>query len=65
MAGQGAGLICAPAEIEKELVARYGLGVIGRARDLRARFYAIVLERRVQLPALAAILDRARGRAVL
>jgi hypothetical protein len=28
------------------------------AREICARFYAIVLERRVQLPPLAAILDR-------
>lgn len=58
MAAQGAGVTCAPAEIEKELVARHGLGVIGRARDVRARLYAIALERRVQLPAVAAILGR-------
>ncbi len=59
MAARGAGLICAPAEVEQELSVRHGLAVIGRARDLRARVYAIALERQVQLPVLAAILGRA------
>jgi len=59
MAARGAGLICAPAEVEQEMAARHGLAVIGRARDVRARLYAIALQRQVQPPVLTGILGRA------
>jgi len=58
LAAQGAGIICAPADIEEEIVRQHGLSVIGRTGELRARLYAIAVERRVHLPVLAAILSR-------
>ena len=56
----GAGLFAAPSVVEKEIVRQYQVRVIGRAPDLRERFYAVSAERRLRHPAVAAISETAR-----
>lgn len=58
LAARGAGVICIPGQIEKELVRHHGMTVLGRNTELLARVYAIVAQRRVQSPALRAILTQ-------
>ena len=62
LAARGAGVICAPAQIRSSLEREYGLVVLGSSSELPTRVYAIVLERRVQLPALRAVLAQAQPR---
>ena len=56
----GLGVLAAPDVIEKELRARYGLRLVGRAKDLRQRFFAISVERKIKNPGVAAICEVAR-----
>ena len=51
----GAGIFPAPAVIEEDLRREGGLHVVGRARDVRERFYAITLEEKPRHPAVVAI----------
>jgi LysR family transcriptional regulator, transcriptional activator of nhaA len=57
---RGLGLLAAPDVIEKELRQRYGLQRVGRAKDIRQRFYAISVERKIKNPAVVAICEVAR-----
>lgn len=59
-AAAGAGVLAAPTAIEREVQAQYKLRVVGRAEDLRERFYAISIERRVKHPAVLAVSAAAR-----
>jgi LysR family transcriptional activator of nhaA len=56
----GLGVFAAPNVISKELTQRYGIQLVGRASNLRQRFYAITMERRIKHPAVAAICQVAR-----
>jgi LysR family transcriptional activator of nhaA len=56
----GLGVLAAPNVIEKELRQRYGLQLVGRAKDIRQRFFAISVERKIKNPAVAAICEVAR-----
>lgn len=56
----GIGIFPAPTVIEREMLAANGLEVVGRCDDVRERFYAISVERRLKNPAVVAILDSAR-----
>jgi LysR family transcriptional activator of nhaA len=56
----GLGLFAAPTAVEDAIVAQHGVEVIGRADDLRERFYAISVERRLKNPAALAITEAAR-----
>jgi LysR family transcriptional regulator, transcriptional activator of nhaA len=56
----GLGVIAAPDVIEKELRQRYGLQLVGRANDIRQRFFAISVERKIKNPGVAAICEVAR-----
>ena len=58
----GAGLFAAPSVIEKEVRQQYGVRVVGHIESLRARFYAISVERKVKHPAVVAIADAARAK---
>lgn len=58
--GDGLGIFAAPAVVEAEVVAQYGVEVVGRTAQLRERFYAISVERRLEHPAVVAINDAAR-----
>jgi LysR family transcriptional activator of nhaA len=56
----GRGLFVGPTAIEREITRQYGVRVVGRSDELRERFYAISVERRIKHPAVAAITRRAR-----
>ncbi len=53
------GMYAAPAVIERELV-RYGSKKIGHTEDIRVRFYAISVERKLEHPAVVAVCEVAR-----
>jgi LysR family transcriptional activator of nhaA len=54
------GVLAAPDVIAKELGKRYALQLVGRAKDIRQRFFAISVERKIRHPAVAAICEIAR-----
>lgn len=56
--GRGFGVFCAPADDEHDIVRRYGVRVVGRTDELRARVYAIALDRRIQHPAVAWLMSQ-------
>jgi LysR family transcriptional activator of nhaA len=56
----GLGVFAAPDVIANELRQRYALELVGRARDIRQRFYAISVERKLKNPAVVAICEAAR-----
>jgi len=56
----GLGVLAAPDVIEKELRERYGLRLVGRAKGLRQRFFAISVERKIKNPGVVAICEVAR-----
>jgi LysR family transcriptional activator of nhaA len=58
---RGLGFFAAPSMIEKEVCAQFSVRAIGRADDIRARFYAISVERRLRHPAVAAMAGGARA----
>ena len=58
----GLGVFAAPDVIANELRQRYALELVGRAKDIRQRFYAISVERKIKNPAVAAICEVARKR---
>jgi LysR family transcriptional activator of nhaA len=58
--GDGLGIFAAPTVVEREVVAQYGVQLLGRAEEVRERFYAISVERRLKHPAVLAISDAAR-----
>jgi LysR family transcriptional regulator, transcriptional activator of nhaA len=56
----GTGFFPAPTIIEQEVMAQYGVVLLGRADGVRERYYAISAERRLKHPAVVAISDAAR-----
>ena len=56
----GLGVFAAPDVLEKEVRRRYKVDVVGRARDVRQRFYAISVERKIRHPGVTAICEVAR-----
>ncbi len=56
----GSGVFPAPTVIEAEIRKQYGTSVLGRAEEVRERFYAISTERRLRHPAVRAICEEAR-----
>jgi LysR family transcriptional activator of nhaA len=56
----GLGVFAAPDVIEKETRQRYKVQLVGRAKELRQRFYAISVERKIRHPAVVAICEVAR-----
>jgi LysR family transcriptional activator of nhaA len=56
----GAGIFPAPSVMEAEVQRQYGVSVIGRAPEVRERFYAISVERKLKNPAVVAISQAAR-----
>lgn len=55
-----AGIFTSPTTVEDDVVAKYGVRVIGRTDDIREHFYAISAERRIKHPAITAITETAR-----
>jgi LysR family transcriptional regulator, transcriptional activator of nhaA len=58
----GIGAFAAPSVIEREVQAQYAVRVVGRVEEVRERFYAISVERRIKHPAVVAISEQARTR---
>jgi LysR family transcriptional regulator, transcriptional activator of nhaA len=56
----GDGLFAAPTAIEEDVKQQYQVTVIGRVPEVRERFYAISVERRLKHPAVLAISSAAR-----
>lgn len=59
---EGMGLFCAPTVVEAQIRRHYGVRVVGRLPDVRERFYAISVERKLVHPAVVALTDAARKR---
>lgn len=58
--GDGVGIFAAPTAVERAVCRQYGVAVIGRAPEVRERFYAVSVERRLKNPAVVAISEAAR-----
>jgi LysR family transcriptional activator of nhaA len=56
----GTGVFPAPTAIEAEVARQYGVRVVGRVEEVRERFYAVSIERRLRHPAVVAISRGAR-----
>ena len=56
----GLGVFAAPDVVEKEVRQRYKVQLIARAEEVRQRFYAISVERKIKHPAVVAISEAAR-----
>jgi LysR family transcriptional activator of nhaA len=56
----GAGLFPAPSVIEAEVRRQYGVQIVGRLEEVRERFYAISVERKLKHPAVVAISEAAQ-----
>ena len=56
----GTGIFTSPSAVEEDVVAKYGVSVIGRTDEIKERFYAISAERRIKHPAVSAITEAAR-----
>lgn len=60
--GQGGlGVFAAPSVIAREVADHSGMRVIGRTGAIRARFYAVSMERRIRHPAVALLAEAARA----
>ncbi|CAN5377869.1 transcriptional activator NhaR [soil metagenome] len=56
----GEGLFAIPTAVEEDIRNHYGVRVIGTAKGLQERFYAISVERKLKHPAVVAISQKAR-----
>jgi LysR family transcriptional activator of nhaA len=56
----GAGVFAIATAVEPEIRRKYGVEVIGRTTEIRERFIAITVERRIRHPAVVAVTDLAR-----
>lgn len=56
----GAGLFAAPTAVEDQVLHQYRVKVVGRVEEVRERFYAVSVERRLKHPAVVAISEAAR-----
>ncbi len=56
----GLGVFAAPDVVAKEIQKRYGVSVVGHSQEIRQRYYAISVERKIRHPAVAAICEVAR-----
>jgi LysR family transcriptional activator of nhaA len=56
----GAGVFTSPTAVEQDVLEKYGVAVIGRTDEIKERFYAITVERRIKHPAVSAITEAAR-----
>lgn len=57
----GSGVFAAPSAIAASVRRQYGVVVVGRVEEIRERFYAISVERRLKHPAIIAITETARS----
>ena len=56
----GAGVFPAPSIMEREIQGELGVRLLGRAADVRERFYAISVEAKLKHPAVVAVIEAAR-----
>jgi LysR family transcriptional activator of nhaA len=56
----GVGIFPVPSAVEADVQKQYGVRIVGRTEDVRERFYAISVERRIKHPAVMAISATAR-----
>ncbi len=56
----GLGVFAAPDVVDEDTCQRYRVRPIGRAKEIRQRFYAISVERKIKHPAVVAICEGAR-----
>ncbi len=56
----GTGIFIAPTPIAEEVIQQYGVIKIGETYEIRERYYAISVERKISHPAVAAITETAR-----
>lgn len=56
----GLGIFVAPDLVASEIQRRYNVRLVGHAPEIRQRFYAISVERKIRHPAVAAICEAAR-----
>ncbi len=59
---EGRGVFIAPAVVEAEICAQFGVERLGMSAELVEDFYAISVERRIRHPCVAAITSEARGK---
>lgn len=57
---EGLGFFPGPSVMESEITRQYGVHVAGHAPEIKERFYAISIERRLKNPAVVAICEAAR-----
>ena len=57
----GVGVFIAPTAIEEEIQQQYGVVSIGQTDEVRDKFYAISVERKISHPAVAAVTEAARN----
>ncbi|MBI4956711.1 MAG: transcriptional activator NhaR [Myxococcales bacterium] len=57
---EGRGIFTAPTAVEAEVMVQYGVELVGRTDEVKERFYAISVERRLKNPAVVAISQAAR-----
>lgn len=58
---RGTGIFTSPTAVEKDVLDKYGVTVIGRSEELTERYYLISAERRIKHPAVSAITETARN----
>lgn len=58
----GHGLFVTPTAVEDHVVSQYQVEIVGRIEEVRERFYAISVERRLKHPAVVAISESARNK---
>ncbi|HEY0711578.1 MAG TPA: LysR substrate-binding domain-containing protein, partial [Polyangia bacterium] len=56
----GRGIFVAPTAVEREVAEQFEVDVLGRTEDIRERYYAVSVERRLKHPAVLAISNTAR-----
>lgn len=60
LASDGVGVFPGPAALEADIRAQYAAASIGTVEDVRERYYAVTIERRIRHPAVAEICATAR-----
>ena len=63
--GDGVGLFPAPTVVAEAVKAQYGVELVGRVDEVRERFYAISVERRIKHPAVVAVIEAARQKLLM
>jgi LysR family transcriptional activator of nhaA len=58
---EGKGVFPSPSVFEAEFRSRYNVEVVGHAKSVKQHFYAISVDRKIQHPAVVAIIKAARG----